>query len=333
MADSLQEQKEPKESWQPSLLLRIASAAFYAIVSLLMVLVNKSVLTIHDFPSFFMLGVGQMISSCLLLGLAKTIGLISFPELSLETAKKVWPLPLFYLGTMVFGLGGTKNLPLPMYTALRRFSILMTMIGEMLILKKYPTFSTKVSVFLIILGAVIAASDDLTFNTLGYSCVLLNDLFTASYAVCIKEKIESKDIGKYGLIFYNCFFMIPPAVCFAFLSGEFQKVLEFEGWFDPWFCFLFFLSYILGFLLVFSMVTCTAYNSPLTSTIVGGLKNIFITYFGVFFGGDYIYSTINFLGINISVLGTLVYTTVTFTEKEDKRTKAIIQENGGFEDK
>ena len=65
---------------------------------------------------------------------------------------------------MLFGLGGTQELSLPMLTVLRRFSILMTMIGEFYILKIVADTKTQLSVYCMIFGAVIAALNDLAFN-------------------------------------------------------------------------------------------------------------------------------------------------------------------------
>ncbi|XP_076248701.1 UDP-sugar transporter sqv-7 [Calliopsis andreniformis] len=295
---------------------RVGSALFYGFSSFMITVVNKTVLTSFEFPSFQMLGVGQMLSTIILLFVAKEMRYVDFPNLEAGTFAKIWPLPIIYIGNMIFGLGGTKQLSLPMFTALRRFSILMTMIAEYYILGTKARVSVQLSVYTMILGAVVAALNDLAFNLEGYLFILLNDFFTAANGVYMKKKLESKELGKYGLMYYNSLFMVVPAVAIACWTGDARSILDFPHWDNIFFVLQFGLSCVMGFVLTYSMILCTLHNSALTTTIIGCLKNICVTYLGMIIGGDYIFTWLNFIGLNLSVIGSLVYTWVTFRRKE-----------------
>ncbi|XP_015369742.1 PREDICTED: UDP-sugar transporter UST74c isoform X4 [Diuraphis noxia] len=280
---------------------KISTALFYAAASMLITVVNKSVLTSYGFPSFQFLAICQMFMTIFVLFSAKSLGKLKFPDLNRHTFKDTFPMPLIYLGNMEFGLGGTKELSLPMFTMLRRFSILITMLGEYYLLNIKPKFSVKISVGMMVSGAVIAAT---------------NGVFT-------KKKLNSKkEMGKYGLMYYSSLFMIPPALILLYFSGDLDKVYRFSYWLHTPFLIQIFISSIMGFILNYSIMLCTQYNSALTTTIIGCLKNIFVTYMGMFIGGDYVYTLNNFIGINISVIGSLFYTYVTFRPSTPSQIKS-----------
>ncbi|XP_077200671.1 nucleotide sugar transporter SLC35D2 isoform X2 [Paroedura picta] len=275
---------------------KLLSALFYGACSFLIVLVNKAVLTAYRFPSPLFLGVGQMVTTILILYVSKLNKIIHFPDFDKNIPKKLFPLPLIYVGNHISGLSSTSKLSLPMFTVLRKFTIPLTLLLEVIIL-----------------------GSDLAFSLGGYTSVFLNDIFTAANGVYTKQKIDPKELGKYGVIFYNACFMVIPTVLISFFTGDFQQVTDFKQWTNILFIVQFLLSCILGFLLMYSTVLCSHYNSALTTTVVGAIKNVSIAYIGMLIGGDYIFSMLNFIGLNICMAGGLRYSFLTIQGQDSPK--------------
>ncbi|XP_074251695.1 nucleotide sugar transporter SLC35D2 isoform X5 [Saimiri boliviensis] len=311
------------------------------------------------FPSPIFLGIGQMAATIMILYVSKLYKIIHFPDFdkkipvkglavlprlecsgtstahcSLEilgssdpsaSAPQLFPLPLLYVGNHISGLSSTSKLSLPMFTVLRKFTIPLTLLLETIILGKQYSLSIIVSVSAIVLGAFIAAGSDLAFNLEGYIFVFLNDIFTAANGVYTKQKMDPKELGKYGVLFYNACFMIIPTLIISVSTGDLRQATEFNQWKNVLFILQFLLSCFLGFLLMYSTVLCSYYNSALTTAVVGAIKNVSVAYIGMLIGGDYIFSLLNFVGLNICMAGGLRYSFLTLSSQF--KPKPVDEEN------
>jgi solute carrier family 35 len=254
---------------------------------------------------------------------------VELPRLDPALFRDIAPISMFYFGNVLAGLGGTASLNLPMFTVLRRFSIAMTMLGEYYVLRKKPSSEVFLSVCAMVLGALVAAASDLSFDLVGYAMVLTNDVFTALSGVYMKKATSSLSAAtsnKLGVLFYNSLFSgIALVLYLGFLSLQqtvsgqttvLQQIVAFEGWSQPDFVYCFVAAALMGSVLNYSIVLCTAHNSALTTAVIGCLKNVLVTYYGILFMAGYIFNLLNFVGLNISIAGSLYYTYVIMFKKK-----------------
>lgn len=308
--------------------MKLMSALFYAVTSISIMFSNKIVLTSYGFPSVQVLAAAQFTITITFLTAAKMCGLLTFPDVSCSNIKKIFPLPIFFFLNCMFGLGGTKNLSLPMFTVLRRFSILITMCCEICILGYAHSTKIKCAVGAMILGAAIAAVKDLSFNMWGYSMVMANNCFTAANSITMKVKLDSKDFGRFGLLFYNSLASLAMLLVFiaAFQRDKVVALKDFEYWGDPVFVIFFSLSSVLGFLLNYTIYLALEYTSPLTVTVIGCLKNIVTAVAGMFMH-DYVFEPTNFGGIAFSLVASLYYSAQKLMERNHDGAELLPQED------
>ena len=328
-----------------SSLEKAGAAVFYGLSSIAVIFLNKIILSEYKFGDYIFLSLSQFISTVTILFVLHVLRRIEIPTLTYAIFLEISPVAGMFMGNVVSGLGSTKALSIPMFTVLRRFSIMMTMIGEYVVLSKAPDLPVLLSVSGMIFGALVAAATDLAFDAYGYALVFTNNLFTALSGVYLKKASSSVSCSKTAVLFYNSLLSALALLLFyglehmyvvgqepvraaegplrraagdkahlpaaALLVSSCTKVLTHPAWADPHFVALFVFSATMGSVLNYSIFLCTSVNSALTTAVVGCLKNILTTYVGMVFFSGYTFSWLNFAGINISVAASLYYTFVT----------------------
>lgn len=307
---------------------RIVSAIAYGTSSSLIMIANKLVLHTWKFPSVATLTLFQFIFAILCLTLLHIFHLVELPSppspRELFSRPRWWDLTssflfsLLYIGNALSGLGGTKALSLPMFTVLRRTNILMTMGLETWLLGRSYSSDIFLAIGVVLIGSILAASVDMRFDIRGYTSTMFNNLFTSTVGVMTKLQLDDGAGGSiWNLVFLNS--LIGALILsIAIPMGTPHVICELRNypyWGDPKFIAAFSLSVGMGVVLQISTVYCTKMNSPLTTVMVGVMKNVIVSYVGMMEVLGYTFSWMNFIGVNLSLLGGMWYTYVEYREK------------------
>ncbi|BBN15382.1 solute carrier family 35, member D1/2/3 [Marchantia polymorpha subsp. ruderalis] len=295
-------------------------ALSYMGCAVMLVMFNKAALSTYRFPCANVITVLQMICSTALLYVLKSLDIISFAgegngavELAadgfvpLRTLKRTSPLSIAYLFYMVVGMASIRGVNVPMYTTLRRTTVLFTMVMEFFLAGQKHSSPIVSSVGLIVLGAFIAGARDLSFDTQGYLIVLLSNLTTAIYLSTISRLGKTTGLNSFGLMWCNGVICGPILFLWILVSGELGRALQFPAVFFPGFQLVIVLSCMMAFCLNYTIFLNTSLNSPLTQTMCGNLKDLGTVLIGWLWFGGLPFDWLNVIGQFLGFVGSGVY--------------------------
>ncbi|DBA68247.1 hypothetical protein WJX79_002261 [Trebouxia sp. C0005] len=291
----------PADDSGKSVVQRVSAAGYYAGSSILVQFMNKALFTTFHFQFPITVALAQM------LVMLPICYLVAKPRLEWATAKAVFPLAVVNILNVVFGLVGTADLNVPMFIALRRFTLVCTIVLERSLMHKQHDRATIGAVALMIGGAVVAAATDLTFSLYGYVAVVINNFLTALYLIMVKNSPATSGLTTTGLLGYNAALSLPLLTAALALSNEPRQISLYPGFRWRGYQVSMVLSCILGLTVSHSTFVCTRINDPIMTSTAGNLKNVIMTVVGAFAFGDFRFSVWNSVGLGMSMVGAIWY--------------------------
>lgn len=271
----------------PSIILYMSS-------SFLIVMSNKILLSVFEFPSVPCIMLFQSLLS-VLVWLLK-YNLIQKPSIGILI------ICLLNTANIFFGITSSGIINIAMFSALRRISIFMTMLAQYYYFQQTVTRPVFCSVLLMICGSLVAAIDDLTFNAVGYAYIMLNNVFTA--AVQIQTKKLLLDSNKSTMLFWSALFNT--VVCGTIVHHDMPV---FHDWSLTSFQVIFVCSIVLGFFINFGAAWTIEKNDALTLAVAGSAKSAImgiVVCVGLF-DATYTFSWVNFIGLQMSTIASFAY--------------------------
>jgi solute carrier family 35 len=120
------------------------------------------------------------------------------------------------------------------------------------------------------------------------------------------------------------------AIAIQYRGDGYNGIYNYTSWYSFQFMVCMIISITMGFVLNFAILWNNQTNGPLSTTVMGSAKNVFTTYLGILgLGGDYIFTVINFMGLNVSMGGALLYSYVKFKSKKTGKNETVKKETVG----
>ncbi|KAL1918219.1 uncharacterized protein VTP21DRAFT_3485 [Calcarisporiella thermophila] len=306
---------------QHSTHLILLVVAFYWVVSLAVVFLNKIILSgdEYKFPYPLFVTWYQMLVALVLLLLGSSIGkknsqfaLIPPFEFKAHIAKNVAPLTFIYVMMLALNNLCLQYVEVTFYQVARSLSIVFNIIFTYTILGNKTSTATLFTCLIVLLGFVIGSYGEINFSWMGIIYGVGSSAFVALYGIYVKKTLVLVDNNQWRLLHYNTTLSIIFLFPLVLLSGELGDIFStvtFLG--ETGFWILMTITGITGFVINIAMFLQIKYTTPLTNTISGTAKSCFQTALAAWIFQNTI-SVLNGIGILLALGGSALYSYVRY---------------------
>lgn len=301
----------PCLNWGNVNLVGAAAALTYAAVSIALGMINKFVLTEYLFPDSTVIVGGQIVFTAVTFATMGHIGAMPVDPFNAAKIRRCAPLAAVFCLNALFSLAAMRSVSMPMYTTLRRMSVLFVLLGEWLVLHKTPSRRVVLSIAVAVVGTLIAGAADLSFDVVAYLIVLGANVCSSLFLIIIKRSASSDGLTNEQMLYGANVLSLPLAFLIFAVFTDRDALRAYPHWGDSLFVTCFLLALSLGAALNLTSFWSVRVNSAVTQAVTGQAKN-FVSFFISFaLFSDYRYSPTNMLGMLVAMVGALLVSTRT----------------------
>jgi solute carrier family 35 len=306
-------QQPPPPALPVTLARSLGVCALYGGTSVSITFFNKAVFAVYKFNYPCAVTLLQILVCLTFLRGAHAAGFIALPALTPALARVVFPLTICWWTYVVSGLVALRYLTVPMFSTLRKFTVLLVLVAEHYLLRKRAPPTVWGAVAVMALGGLVAGATDLSMSIPGYIFVALCCASTALYLILIVRVGTASKLDTFGLLYYNNVLSLPLMVGYLLLfTNERAGVLAYPRLGDVTFWTFLLVSAAQATVLNLAIFLCTKVNSPLATAVTGQVKDLITVSVGLFLFGDVKISVPNLCGLFLALVGSMLYSYVKY---------------------
>eukprot|EP00878_Enallax_costatus_P027595 GHUV01029727.1.p1 GENE.GHUV01029727.1~~GHUV01029727.1.p1 ORF type:complete len:378 (+),score=84.17 GHUV01029727.1:231-1364(+) len=272
----------------------ITAGILYSLSSAGLTLLNKKVLVHYDFTAVHALLCFHCLVSVVLVRFCSIMGWAEVEPLTWDLVRIWMPVNLIFVAMLATNFYALQLVGVGMVSVLKNLSNLLIIVGDFVFFQRTYTWHVWVCLLFMVLSVFTGSMTDINFSWRGYAWQMVNNVFTAGYALYLSrvtEKVSShthdhKPLNQLSMVYYNNMLSLPLTVLLVLLRAEFVGFWQQKALYDPSFQALAVLGGLLGFVISFSSIWFVSLTTATLYSLVGSFNKVVVAAVGIWWFGE-----------------------------------------------